>query len=76
MKAYDKIRDMKTMNMKQNPKTYITLIPEMIFVNPMVKCCVATRLMTDLCLNVHKTGLSECIYMQQAILERIISKIK
>ncbi len=36
---------------------------EMIFVNPAVKCSVATWLMTDLCVNVHKTiRLSECIY--------------
>ncbi len=35
---------------------------ELIFVNPVVKCSVATWQMTDLCLNVHKPGrLSECI---------------
>ncbi len=32
------------------------LKPEMIFVNP-VSNAVATWLMTDLCVNVHKTGL-------------------
>ncbi len=35
--------------------------PEIIFVNLVVKCCVATWLMTSLCVNIHKTGLSESI---------------
>ncbi len=38
------------------------LKPEIIFVNPVVKHCVATWLMTDLCVNIHQTwSLSECI---------------
>ncbi len=35
------------------------LKPEMIFVNPVFKCCVATWLMTDLCVNVHKTDFTQ-----------------
>ncbi len=35
-----------------------------IFVNPVVKCCVASWLMTGLCVNVHKPGrLSECTWV-------------
>ncbi len=33
----------------------------MIVVSLVVKCCVATWLMTDLYVAVHKTGVSECI---------------
>ncbi len=47
------------------------LKPEMILVNPVVKCSVATWLMTDFCVNVHKT-----LHKRKVILERKILKMK